>query len=128
MSKKRKRLKTYTEDEIIRKYKRAFRIDYVTGILLLQDFKPIGIAKNENGGAWNIYMINHDLVCLWGLGVSDKIPRLSLGVDRQYSERFRTDSRICNSKKERIKVTLNLLKDYYDDILRLEKLSKTEKS
>lgn len=114
----RKRLKIYTEDEILDRFGRAFRVDYVTGILLFLDFKPIGIVKSKGFGAWNVYMVEKDLVCLWGLGISDKIPRTSWELDREYSKKFREHSRACKSKKERMKMILNLLKNYYKDIMR----------
>ena len=121
-------MRRFSEDKILKIYKRAFRINITTAWPLYMDFKTIGRVKSDKEGARYAYMIEKDLVCLHGIGMSDKIPWGNLDLERKLNRKFDKyiDDYLAKynkwpSKKENMQNTLVLLKDYYKEIMKLEK-------
>lgn len=130
LTKKKKSLKKYTLDEFLKKHENVFSILFCPGISLFWNFKPIALVV-DGESAWHAFKIEKDLICLWGTGPSKKVPWGNLELEGKLSKEYRDflmDTRPWPTKKEEMQKVLILLKDYYSDILRLEKLSKTEKS
>lgn len=122
-------MKRYTEEDLLKKYKRAFRIDYVTGIGFFIEFKPIGIVLKNGKDQWYAYMIEKDLICLWGVGLPEIIPWAGLSLDDKYYKafgEFNTNTRPWPSKKERMQKVLSLLKDYYKELIGQERLRRKD--
>ena len=120
-------MKRLTEDKLLKKYKRAFYIHIPTAWPLYMDFKTIGRVKSDKEGAWYAYMIEKDLVCLRGIGMSDKIPRGNLDLESKLNDKFNNyiDDYLAKynkwpSKKESMQNTIKLLKDYYKEIMELD--------
>ena len=119
-----RRLKTYAVDELYKKYKYVFSVTFVTGNRLFWEFKPIAKVRDDEGQMWKAYMIDKDLICLWGLGLSKKIPWGNLEMQGKMLDEY--DTYISSgdpwpNKKERMQKVLSLLKVYYKNILKLEK-------
>lgn len=121
-------MRRFSEDKILKIYKRAFHIRIPTAWPLYMDFKTIGRVKSDKEGAWYVYLIEKDLVCLRGIGMSEKIPWGSLGLESKLDDKFDNyiDEYLAKynkwpSKKESMQNTLVLLKDYYKEIMELEK-------
>ena len=94
------------------------------GISLFWEFKPIAKVADDEGQMRKAYMVDKDLICLWGLGLSEKIPWGNLEMEGKMNNKYDT---YINSgdpwpnKKERMQKALSLLKIYYRDILKIEK-------
>lgn len=124
LTKKKKRLKKCSLDEFLKKHENVFSILLIPGISLFWNFKPIALVV-DGESAWHAFMIEKDLICLWGMGPSKKVPWGNLELEEKLSqeyEDFLMDTRPWPTKKEEMQKVLSLLKDYYDKILRLERI------